>query len=58
MSCDLDSVNHVVSGGRKEGAVETVPQVRLDAELVEVPVVVKIDVEGFESQVLEGMSAS
>ena len=56
VSRDLDTVNRVVSKRSDVGvAVETVPQVRLDDELEEVPVVVKIDVEGFESQVLEGM---
>ncbi|HEY8154701.1 MAG TPA: FkbM family methyltransferase [Myxococcota bacterium] len=56
MSCDQDTVNHVVTE-RLDGAaaVETVPQVRLDDEFEEAPAVVKIDVEGFESQVLAGM---
>jgi len=57
VSCDQDTVNHVVTE-RREGAaaVETVPQVRLDDELEAAPAVVKIDVEGFESQVLAGMT--
>lgn len=57
VSCNLDTVNHVVSK-RSDGGVEveTVPQVRLDDELEEVPAIVKVDVEGFESEVLGGMS--
>lgn len=57
LTCGLDSVNHVATGGPREGlAVETVPQVRLDDEFDEAPIAVKIDVEGFEARVLEGMS--
>jgi FkbM family methyltransferase len=56
VSCGLDTVNYVVSKRSDDGVeVETVPQVRLDDELREVPIAVKLDVEGFESQVLEGM---
>jgi FkbM family methyltransferase len=56
MRCDLDTVNYVIPSPTEGGvAAETVPQVRLDDELEEAPVLVKIDVEGFESQVLQGM---
>lgn len=50
-----DTVNHVVSGATTEATVE-VPVKRLDDVLAgAVPRLIKLDVEGWESEVLDGM---
>lgn len=50
-----DTVNHVVVGASEEATID-VPVRRLDDVLAgEVPVVIKIDVEGWEAEVLAGM---
>ena len=50
-----DTVNHVVVGSSQEATID-VPVRRLDDVLAgEVPIVIKIDVEGWEAEVLEGM---
>lgn len=57
LSCGLDAMNHVVSHGGIEpvGDTVTVPVVTLDGVLEgRRPSVLKIDVEGFESQALSG----
>jgi FkbM family methyltransferase len=53
-SLDLDTVNHVLAPGESLPGIE-VPVIRLD-ELIgdDVPVLIKIDVEGFEREVLLG----
>lgn len=51
----LDTVNHVVVGASVEDTID-VPVRRFDDMLAgEVPVVIKIDVEGWEAEVVEGM---
>jgi len=53
---DFDTVNHVVTDG-EQVAVTEVSVVPLDEILVDrAPVLMKIDVEGFEKEVLEGAS--
>lgn len=53
-----DTVNHVVSGDIDEATVE-VPVKRLDDVLAgAVPRLVKLDVEGWEAEVLDGMPAT
>jgi hypothetical protein len=49
MTCSLDTTNHVVQG-ETEG--EQVPAVSLDDDLKETPILLKIDVEGYELEVL------
>lgn len=51
MTSSLDAMNHVV-GGETPGI--TVQVVTLDEDLPETPSLMKIDVEGFESEVLRG----
>lgn len=52
---DLDTVNHVVSSSGHSGEIIEVPVLPLDALLHErQPTVIKIDVEGFETEVLNG----
>lgn len=53
MTCSHDATNHVIPG-RDEG--ETVSLVALDVDLTETPILFKIDVEGYESEVLQGMT--
>jgi len=54
-SADADTVNHVVSEGELTNFVVDVPVKRLDDLLVgRSPVLIKIDVEGYESHVLTG----
>lgn len=55
-SADLDTVNHVLSGEeRLRGGGVTVPVATVDALLAgRSPTLVKIDVEGFETQVVAG----
>jgi FkbM family methyltransferase len=54
-SSELDTVNHVVVGPSEKATID-VPVRRFDDVLAgEVPVVIKIDVEGWEAEVLEGM---
>jgi FkbM family methyltransferase len=51
----LDTTNHVVAGGGEEADTTEVPVTTLDDVVGACPpVLVKIDVEGFESQVLAG----
>lgn len=53
-SCGLDTVNHVLASGEDLAAVE-VPVMTLDALVGDdVPALIKIDVEGFEHEVLAG----
>jgi FkbM family methyltransferase len=52
MTSSYDAMNHVVASGGSAGL--TVPVVTLDEDLAEVPSLMKIDVEGFESEVLRG----
>lgn len=53
----LSSTNHVVTTGEHTSAKITVPVVTLDQELeATLPVVMKIDVEGYEWEVLHGAS--
>ncbi|MGR6034296.1 MAG: FkbM family methyltransferase [Candidatus Nitrosoglobus sp.] len=52
-STELDSINHVLSKGEQGGV--TVPVRTLDSVIGErMPVLVKIDVEGFEQEVIHG----
>jgi len=54
-SADCDTVNHVLADGEKATSVVRVPVKRLDDVLQGgVPVIIKIDVEGFETEVLAG----
>jgi len=54
-SADSDTVNHVLADGEKATSVVRVPVKRFDDVLQGgVPVIVKIDVEGFETEVLAG----
>ena len=52
MSDGQDAMNHVA--GADESAVLEVPVVSLDEDLMEVPLLLKVDVEGFETEVLRG----
>jgi len=54
-SADLDTVNHVLADGEHTENIVDVPVQCLDDVLVDrIPVVIKIDVEGFETKVVEG----
>jgi FkbM family methyltransferase len=53
-STHLDSMNHVLRIGESDELAISVRRSTLDAELSRVPLLIKIDVEGFESEVLEG----
>ncbi len=54
-TANRDTINHVVSGDTDEPTVD-VPVRRLDDVLAgEIPRLVKLDVEGWEAQVLDGM---
>lgn len=53
-STHLDSMNHVLRIGESDKLAISVRRSTLDSELDSVPLAIKIDVEGFESQVLEG----
>jgi len=55
MTADQDTTNHAVSVSDKVGETVTVPVKRLD-DLVEdeIPTLIKIDVEGYEAEVLKG----
>lgn len=52
MSQDLDAMNHVALPGEPAGL--EVPVVTLDADLPETPLLLKVDVEGFETEVFRG----
>jgi FkbM family methyltransferase len=55
LTAGLDAMNHVVAGGEEAVAAIEVPVETLDAVLAgAAPVIVKIDVEGFETEVLDG----
>jgi len=55
MMADQDTVNRVIDGTNYSGAKVSVPVVALDDILVgRVPKLIKIDVEGFETRVLQG----
>lgn len=54
----LDTVNHVVRNGDEGGMSRSVPMTTLDVALADkVPIFMKIDVEGFEDEVISGGSA-
>ena len=54
-SSDRDTTNHVVAEGENSVGTVTLPVALLDDVLGrEVPTLIKIDVEGFETQVIEG----
>jgi FkbM family methyltransferase len=54
-----DTTNHVAAGGESGAGVTTVPVIAIDSLSGEsMPVLVKIDVEGFETEVLKGMTAT
>jgi len=54
-SADQDTVNHVLAEGESAGQIVEVPIRTLDDVLAgREPVVIKIDVEGFETKVIEG----
>ena len=54
-----DTTNHVVAEGESGVGVTTVPVIAIDSLSSEsMPVLVKIDVEGFETEVLKGMTAT
>lgn len=56
---DRDTTNQVVRPGDASGPTVEVPVVRLDDALAgQVPAVLKVDVEGFEGEVLEGALAT
>lgn len=50
----LDTMNHVASHEEKEGRTITVPVVQLDSMSLDEPLLLKIDVEGFETNVIHG----
>ena len=55
LTTSLDTVNHVAAPTDEGVAQEVVPSRRLDTVLgAETPAVIKIDVEGYETQVIEG----
>lgn len=55
----LDTVNHVVAGEDAGKSAVAVEVTTLDRELgTQVPVLMKVDVEGYETPVLEGASAT
>ena len=53
-STNLDSMNHVLRDGECEELSVSVPRSTLDAEIETAPQLLKIDVEGFEYEVLSG----
>ena len=57
-SANLDTVNHVLTGTESELTAVEVPIAQLDDVLKDTPIAMKIDVEGFESQVLQGAKAT
>ena len=58
LSVGSDVSNTVIGAGEGGGAVESVPVVTVDDEVLEQsPCLVKIDVEGFELEALKGMTA-
>lgn len=55
-SADEDTTNHVVASGEKPEKTITAATVTVDSLCMDLaPVLVKIDVEGFETEVLKGM---
>lgn len=55
ITSSLDTMNHVLSGDESASAVLDVPAVTLDSILeVSVPFLIKMDVEGFETEVVAG----
>ncbi|HVO47240.1 MAG TPA: FkbM family methyltransferase [Steroidobacteraceae bacterium] len=58
-TADLDTVNHALAAGEAADSQITVPVDTLDAVMAgRLPAVIKIDVEGFETAVIEGASAT
>jgi len=54
-TCDSDTTNHALASGEQGGNTVTIDVVSLDTILnIQSPVLMKIDVEGYETQVLEG----
>ena len=54
-SADQDTVNHVFAEGEPAGQIVEVPSRTLDDVLAgREPMIIKIDVEGFETEVIEG----
>ena len=53
-STDQDSVNHVVLEKSEKSSIVLVPVDALDNLIIDVPVLIKVDVEGFEYEVLSG----
>lgn len=56
-SADLDAANHIVAADEQNiASMVEVPCLTLDGTLTQVPLMMKIDVEGFETEVLRGAS--
>jgi FkbM family methyltransferase len=53
-TCEQDTTNHVILNSTNEPGIISVPVVKLDKYSREAPLLIKIDVEGFESEVIAG----
>jgi FkbM family methyltransferase len=57
-TADQDTTNHVLSSSEQQLDTINVPMLTIDSSIIHCPLLIKIDVEGYETEVLKGMSAT